>query len=97
MEKVSSIAASNKKTCYHDSIRSKFVCVSNYTEVKKEVARERVTGESRLHFTISTDGKCTEAHPCEKQNGGCEHFCVRKGNDSGCDCKDGYIVVGKSC
>jgi hypothetical protein len=84
---------------------------SNFTNVNKEVVRRRVIGKPNLHFgngkcTEPHDGKSTETETetnvcsfdfVQKQNGGCEHFSVRKGNDSGCDCRDGYIVVGKSC
>ena len=95
VKRVSSIAASKNKTCYHDDDKSKIICVSNDSDSKVNV-RERAPGGSKLHFT--QDESSNESDPCKKPlNGGCEHFCLKEGDGRRCYCKDGYITKGNHC
>ena len=42
---------------------------------------------------------CASSHPCNYDNGGCEHMCNPAGSYGRCSCKEGFRLEadGKSC
>ena len=42
---------------------------------------------------------CFPVHPCDKEHGGCEQICQKKGNEALCKCRPGFLLAedGKRC
>lgn len=94
VQSVSSIAASDGKVCWHDDTKSEISCASNNSDSGDNV-RKNVFNTTKLHF--QQDGSSNESNPCEVENGGCDHFCIRTDDGHRCDCGDGHIVNGSLC